>query len=840
MRRGPGSRSPRPAVQRFPLTRIGALGGFLLLVTAAEAADIPFDAAFRSYPTDGRPSAVALLDLTGDGRPEVVSANRTTASITTQVNSGSGTLTTSRIQGVGRTPGSLAVADFNGDQIPDLAVACRTDSTLWILAGHRDGTLTPSLAIRTDVEPWSVVAADLTGDGRPDLAVTSRTRHRIQFFANRGGGFRFDPAIHLPTGRQPTELVLADATGDGRLDLLSCDYEEDTVSLFPGGEGGIATRRIAISTVLVPIALAVVDVDHDGIRDLVLLRADSPDIHVQRGLGGGVFAPPIAETPPGITEDPVTLFHADFDLDGHDEVVVAQGITAYAGIRETGPDGFGPLRLEAVGRNCVDFAAADMNGDGLLDMVTANDAQSTVSIAFGNGDGTFGRSRTLPGGGTPGDVAIADLDRDGVLDLIATEPTANRLWIRRGLGGFAFDTPIVHDTGFEPARLLVEDQDGDQDLDLAVTARWSAVRPHRGVAALFENLGDLRFAPPDELRTAEGPGGIAAVDLNGDGAREIAVACEVSDYLCIFEALGEGRFGPRVDLRHSTGPVDVAAGDFDADGFQDIVTAHDSGRQLTFWRGQGDGRLVYRSSLPTSGRPSSLRTAHLGGRSTPSLLVTILGINEFWVVESTPQGLLYVRQGTVVGPNPVDAVAVDVNGDGYEDVVVANRTGPSLSFLFGNAGGTVGERADLGLAESPLRIGLGDLDNNRRPDLAVVTSGPIGALLFLNTLAPPTPPPASGPGDVVPRMTLRAAPNPFRASVSLEFDLDAPTGVGLGVWDVSGRRIRRIVEGAVTAGAARFAWDGRDDAGHPAPPGIYFVRLETAGGRVTRKLVRLP
>jgi hypothetical protein len=98
----------------------------------------------------------------------------------------------------------------------------------------------------------------------------------------------------------------------------------------------------------------------------------------------------------------------------------------------------------------------------------------------------------------------------------------------------------------------------------------------------------------------------------------------------------------------------------------------------------------------------------------------------------------------------------------------------------------------------------------------------------------------AAPAPAAPRTELRLLhPNPFRSSVSVAYSLARPGAVDLAVYDVAGRRVRRLAEGVRPAGEAVIRWDGRDEARAAVGAGVYFVRLRTPDADVTRKTLRL-
>jgi hypothetical protein len=82
-------------------------------------------------------------------------------------------------------------------------------------------------------------------------------------------------------------------------------------------------------------------------------------------------------------------------------------------------------------------------------------------------------------------------------------------------------------------------------------------------------------------------------------------------------------------------------------------------------------------------------------------------------------------------------------------------------------------------------------------------------------------------------------PNPFRGQATFEWGLSAPSHVDLSVFDVQGRRLRRLASGSIPAGRRHVTWDGLDESGHPAPSGLYVVRLRLGGNVFSSTLLHI-
>lgn len=134
---------------------------------------------------------------------------------------------------------------------------------------------------------------------------------------------------------------------------------------------------------------------------------------------------------------------------------------------------------------------------------------------------------------------------------------------------------------------------------------------------------------------------------------------------------------------------------------------------------------------------------------------------------------------------------------------------------------------------APQSIALGDFDGDGVENMLLSEAGQVVMLRYGNAAAVP---PSSPPGALA---LLPSSPNPFRSSTALHFSLPKAGEVGVRIYDPNGRLVRRI-DRTLPAGTNDVLWDGRDDAGRPAPTGVLFYEVRAGGLRETRRLVRLP
>ena len=193
--------------------------------------------------------SIAVGDVTGDGKPDVVTGNLDAKSVSVLVNSGTGTLEAPVNYALGREPWDVAVDDLNGDGKLDIATG--NPNTVSILLNAGDGTFRAVHEYPAGRGSWAFAVGDLNGDGRPDIATANRTRNSTTILVNRGDGSLSAP-IDYRTGPGPASVAIGDINGDGKADVVSANGSTtsfmgqplDTISiLFGRGDGTLRAKR---------------------------------------------------------------------------------------------------------------------------------------------------------------------------------------------------------------------------------------------------------------------------------------------------------------------------------------------------------------------------------------------------------------------------------------------------------------------------------------------------------------------------------------------------------------------------------------------------------------------
>jgi hypothetical protein len=312
--------------------------------------------------------------------------------------------------------------------------------------------------------------------------------------------------------------------------------------------------------------------DYDGDGDFDIAVTSSLDsIFIFSNNGNGVFALPVAIQ---VGNGPYSITSADFNNDGNLDLAVPcyYDFNSPDSINVLFGYGDGSFELQAVyavGRSARIAFAADYNGDGFIDLATANHDSENLSVLLNNGNGTFAGQVTYAAGEYPDAIFGADLDGDGDFDLIHTNQYTGKLrtYFNDGSGNFTFG--MVYDAGVSPRSSHVADVDSDGDNDIIIGNRADY---SNGAVSVFLNDGDGTFPTRTEYPNDGRPSSVKTADFDADGDLDIAAANSNDFSVTILEGNGDGTFGATYSYGVSDYPQIAFPADFDGDGDIDLAT----------------------------------------------------------------------------------------------------------------------------------------------------------------------------------------------------------------------------------------------------------------------------
>jgi flagellin-like hook-associated protein FlgL len=316
---------------------------------------------------------------------------------------GTGTFSTGAGVNGQNNPTGLIAIDVNHDDKLDIVSLQYFGGNVSIALGNGDGTFGAVQSFASGGGgSASIVAGDFNGDGNPDLAVSGGTNANV-LLGNGDGTFR--AATSLSTSA--STLNVTDVNGDGVTDIVSADASSVDV-FFGNGDG---TFRTAISTATVANSYAsatVADFNRDGVPDVAFTNGNAP-AKLYLGNRDGTFSS--APDPSSTASGPM----ATADLNGDGIADLVYGSNNFLAVQLGNGDGtFRGVSTLGTGVFYTGLSLDDITGDGKADIV-ANRSDGTLAFFAGNGDGTFSTGATRPS--TASQLVTGDFNGDGVPDV---------------------------------------------------------------------------------------------------------------------------------------------------------------------------------------------------------------------------------------------------------------------------------------------------------------------------------------------------------------------------------------------------------------------------------------
>jgi hypothetical protein len=725
-----------------------------------------------NFDQSASPGSVAAGDFNDDTFTDLLVANSNLNNVMLFLGNGSGGFTYERGLPVGASPSALATGDFNADGKLDFAVANRGSDNVSVLLGNNDGTFAAPATFAVGDAPSALVAGNFGGSAAPDLAVANSGSDTVSILINNGSG-SFGSATHHAVGDNPVALVAGDFDGDTRLDLATAN--DGTIAtglsvLHANASGGFDPP---VSTLLAfdPLALTTGLLNADADLDLVVtgFQNTTGKVAVLLGAAGSTFdAPSITDIGGRISSVALADLNADTFLD----IVATNSSTNRAQVLLGVGDGtFGMTTAFIVGSTPVGIVTGLFDASTNVDIAVINANSNNFSVLLGNGNGTLGAASnttlflsrsTVSVGNGPVDVQPGDFDGDGVLDLLTANDEADNISFLKGRGNGTFDaatnTALV--TGASATDLTVADVNDDDKLDAVVSAFTETGGARAGQVEVFLGNGNGTFVAPSVVAIAGSgtPNQLIAGDVTGDGIPDLAVVDPQVNNFVILRGDNTGAFETYTNGTVYVGrqPVSLAVADLNGDGRLDVATADQLDGKLSVALNVDGGSFQTPTAValfraPAGGAGGSVNGVEVLGtigdyvdpdpvatatgdfnNDMAADLVVIGSTGEVSVFFGDGQGGFSLSQSLVAGANPVAVLVADLTGDSRPDIVVANRDSDDVSIFLNNGNGGFSGPTNVAVGQAPTALVAGNFGGSTALDLAVTVSGQDAVTILLN------------------------------------------------------------------------------------------------------------
>ena len=699
----------------------------------------------------------------------------------------------------GAAPLWVAIADIDGDGKPDLVEVNSSGNTVSVLRSTASsgnvgsGSFATKIDFGTGITPRSVAIGDIDGDGKPDLVVNNISSSTISVFRNTStnGNISFATRVDYATNSGPYGIAISDLDGDGKMDVVVSNYNSNNLSIYRNLStvGSISfASNLDIATGANPLFLSIGDVDNDGISDIAVANAGSSTVSVLRNLsniGTLSFATKVdfatGATPYGV---------AIGDIDGDniaDLAVVNYGASTVSVLRNTSVIGnisFATHVDYPVGTSCISVTIGDITGDGKPDLFVANSGSASISILRNTAtsgsitSSSFATKVDLSTGNSPYNIAVGDIDGDGMPDLVVPNANDNTVSVLRNI--IPVNPPSI--TSFSPASATVGATviitgtnfnttaannivffGATQATVTSATATQLTVTVPTGAtyASITElNMGtnlscfsnsnfnpvyspaktsitNTDFATKVDFTASSSPLGVAIGDVDGDGKPDMVVVINGANTISVYQntsttgSTSTSSFGTKVDFATGSGAFNVKIGDIDGDGKPEIVVVNQNSSTVSVFRNTSTRGTINSSSFAAkvdfavTSAPIGVVIGDIDGDGKPDLAVTNNGTNSVSVLRNTST-IGSINFATKVdfgtGTSPLWLAIGDLDGDGNADLAIANGSANTVSVLRNTSPiGSISfaAKVDFATGSSPRTVVIGDLDGDGKPEMVI-------------------------------------------------------------------------------------------------------------------------
>jgi subtilisin family serine protease len=638
-------------------------------------------------------------------------------------------------------PTSIATGDFNKDGHQDWVVANGGGNNLWLYLGKGDGTasLPAIIPLRGQTPVW-VITADLRKIGILDLVVAEADSGTVEVLLGNGDGtFGAGALYFMPAS--PINVSAADFNGDGKIDILvglNGAPTPGSLVVLPGdGVGHFLPPKLVPAESLfavVPVSVAVMDLNGDGFPDVLIVDANSAVVSAYLNERDGTFkfSQTIYTGFPALGIFPISAALGDVNKDGCSDAIVTDTLGIawefFGNCDGTFQANFSTqVQPYGAGDVAIGLALVDVNHDGNLDLVTSGFVLTEANFPFGqvggnmltvrlgDGHGNFGLPHVYRGAPSMVALAAVDLAGTGFPSLITVDQDDDSTTVfnndgagsfggaQGGYVGYAAGVNLggVTNAPFSNSNFVPIDVNGDGKPDLVVLD-FGRLFPDAFQLTVLLNDGTGKFGPLAQYPVVDATlpiGDFKLADFRNTGKPDfVAIGNQFSTgvpFISFAANRGDGSFAPPLLTRLPNAQGIFAVGDFNGDGKLDLAVADGDGfcvntaACLTIFLGNGDGTfrqgfsVTFDTQAALGSFPGAIYVGDFNKDGKLDVLVwmasTLEGTIGKDVFEFLGKGDGTFQPPKDILPNFGNFALVDLNHDGLPDIVEMVEAGTTLT-----------------------------------------------------------------------------------------------------------------------------------------------------------------
>ncbi|QBB71425.1 hypothetical protein ELE36_14260 [Pseudolysobacter antarcticus] len=447
--------------------------------------------------------------------------------------------------------------------------------------------------------------------------------------------------------------------------------------------------------------------------------------------------------------------------------------------------GFAAHVETSLGFDVYALSTADLNGDGKPDLAIVSYGSDKVSFLLnttpaGAATPSFGAVQSINAGCAPQSIITADINGDGKPDVVFACPFDNKVTLlmnttATGASTTSFATQVFTVAG--PSSLKATDLNGDNKLDLIVTD----TNNYQVVVMLNSTTVDASsasFFGTQAFATGMVPDAITSTDINGDGKPDLVVSNRLSNSLSVLlnttaNGAATASFAAQQVFATGTNPVWVSAIDINGDGKPDLAVANYGSSTFsillnTTTTGAAIPSFAPQQIFPTGSHPTSIVSADVNSDGKTDLLVTnsfdntLSVFSNYTAIGSSTAGFTINLYAT--GFSPQSGFAIDLNADGRLDLLTVNASGGDVSVLMNTTvppALSFASMQNLGTGGYTNGVTSADINGDGKLDLIEVDRSDNTVSVFINTT-----PAGSATTSYAPRRTFATSSLPWAVAVA--------------------------------------------------------------------------